>query len=125
MRTDRSATSITLITVFIFTVGFIGFASAEGLKDRFLARSPVIGDLMDRRIVGENKSGFLEFVGGKKENQAVVDAENLDRQKLYSAIAKKRGLTPEAVGAQRALQIAKTAKPGVMLQDANGKWYKK
>ena len=52
-------------------------------------------------------------------------AENSDRLKLYTAIAKKRGTTPENVGAQRAIQIANTAKSGVMLQDANGKWYKK
>ena len=125
MKTNMVSTLVTMIMAALFTVGFAEFADAGNLKERFLERSPAIRDLMEKSIVGENNKGFLEFIGGKQINQAVVNAENSDRLKLYTAIAQKRGTRPEEVGAQRAIQIANRAKSGVMLQDAGGKWYKK
>ncbi len=125
MRTSAVTAMVTIILAAIFTTGIAEFAGAADLKARFKARLPAILDMKAKRIVGENKMGFLEFVGGKKVNQAVVAEENSDRLKVYAAIAKKQGTTPDAVGVRRALQIASKAKPGEMIQDANGKWYKK
>jgi len=125
MRKSVVTALVTMILVALFTTGVAEFAGAGDLKAKFKARLPAILDLKAKKVVGENKEGFLEFVGGQKVNPAVVDAENSDRLKVYTAIAKKQGATPEAVGARRALQIAKRAKPGEMIQDANGKWYKK
>jgi len=122
--------SVFSIPVIFLLVGLLtspvsAFAGAEQLKARFKARLPVIAGLKAKSIVGENSKGYLEFVGGKKERQDVVSAENADRRTVYTAIAKKQGTTTEVVGTRRALQIAQKAKPGEMLKNAAGEWYKK
>jgi uncharacterized protein YdbL (DUF1318 family) len=90
-----------------------------------IERLPIIKDLKARGIVGENNLGFLEFIGDQREKAGVVKAENRDRKSVYDAIAKKQGTTADVVGKHRAVQIAAKARAGQMLQDANGKWYKK
>jgi uncharacterized protein len=75
--------------------------------------------------VGENNQGYLSVLKEPADKQATITAENQDRRKIYAAIAKKQGTTPELVGQRRALQIAKKADPGTMVQDAGGKWRKK
>lgn len=100
-------------------------AFAQDIKARMRARLPVIVKLKAQGIVGENNKGFLTVLknaGGKK---GVVDAENKDRRIIYAAIAKKQKTTPALVGQRRALQIAKKADPGTMIQNAAGKWQKK
>ena len=115
-----------VLSIFLLTVFAAGaFSSAEEIRARMLARLPEIIALKDKGLVGENSKGFLEFVGQQKEAQAVVTAENQDREMVYKAIAKQQGTTVELVGKHRAIQIANKARPGEWLQDANGKWYKK
>jgi hypothetical protein len=116
------------ITISIIIVSFL-FSSAsafgESVKARMKARLPIIVELKDKGVVGENKKGYLQFVGQKKEKEEVIAAENTDRKKVYTHIAKKQGTTLQLVGERRALQIAKKAKPGTWLQDQSGKWYQK
>jgi uncharacterized protein YdbL (DUF1318 family) len=97
---------------------------AQGIKDRFKERLPVIVELKTAGIVGENNLGYLEFRGAVKKNEDVVNAENEDRKKIYEAIAKKENTTAELVGKLRAKKIAEKAEPGDWLQDEKGKWYK-
>lgn len=99
-------------------------ATAQGLKERMAARLPVIDDLKARGIVGENNQGYLEFVGSP-EKAEVVAAENTDRREAYAAIARQTGASTEAVGRQRAAQIAQKSMPGVHLQKPDGAWYTK
>jgi uncharacterized protein YdbL (DUF1318 family) len=116
------------ITISLVIVSFLFSTAAafgESIKARMKARLPVIRELLKAGVVGENKSGFLEFVGQKKQKEDVVAAENADRKKVYKHIAKKQGTTVQLVGERRALQIAKKAKPGTWLQDQSGKWYQK
>ena len=101
------------------------YASAADIKQRMIARLPVIKSLKDQGLVGENNMGYLEFIGKKKEKADVVQAENKDRRQVYEAIAKQQSTTAELVGKHRAVQIAEKAMPGEWLQDANGKWYQK
>ena len=116
----------TVLSIFLLTVFAAGaFPSAEEIRARMLARLPEIIALKDKGLIGENSKGFLEFVGQQKEAQAVVTAENHDRETVYKAIAKQQGTTVELVGKHRAIQIANKARPGEWLQDANGKWYQK
>ena len=119
----------TFLTILIFVlIGFIGVgvsASADDIKARMKKRLPVIKELKDKGIVGEDNQGYLQFVGGKKEKADVIAAENNDRKTVYEAIAKKQGTTAELVGKRRALQIAKKANPGEWIQDASGKWLQK
>jgi uncharacterized protein YdbL (DUF1318 family) len=101
------------------------YASAADIKQRMIARLPIIKSLKDQGLVGENNMGYLEFIGKKKEKADVVEAENKDRRQVYEAIAKQQSTTIELVGKHRAVQIAEKAMPGEWLQDANGKWYQK
>jgi len=101
------------------------YSASDSIKQRMISRLPVIKALKDQGIVGENNTGFLEFVGNRKEKADVVAAENKDRKLVYEAIAKQQGTTAEVVGKHRAIQIAGKAQTSEWLQDANGKWYQK
>lgn len=107
--------------VFLFSTA----ALCGGIKERMKARLPAIVQLKTAGVIGETNTGLLAFVGSNKQEQALVDAENKDRQLVYGAIAKQQGTTAAVVGQRRALQIAEKAKPGEWLQDAGGKWYQK
>jgi uncharacterized protein YdbL (DUF1318 family) len=121
---QRTLTKIFIFWVIgFFTVGVMAFA--DDIKARMKNRLPVIKELKAQGIVGEDSKGYLQFVGGKKENADVVAAENKDRQTVYEAIAKQQGTTAELVGKRRALQIAKKAAPGEWVQDADGNWIQK
>jgi uncharacterized protein len=101
------------------------YSASDNIKQRMIKRLPTIKSLKEQGIIGENRLGFLGFVGSRKEKTDVVGAENKDRKLVYEAIAKKQGTTTEVVGKHRAAQIAGKAQTGEWLQDANGKWYKK
>ena len=100
-------------------------SGAENLKTRMAERLPVVIELKVKGIIGENNKGYLEFVGGKHEREDVVNAENDDRNKVYTAISQRHGVSVEQVAQRRALQIAAEAKKGEWLQNPDGKWYKK
>ena len=121
----KSKKFIALASLFILGILISNAYSADSIKQRMIDRLPVINKLKDQGIVGENNSGFLEFIGNRKESADVVEAENADRKTVYEAIAKKQGTTPEVVGKHRAVQIADKAGAGEWLQDDNGKWYQK
>jgi uncharacterized protein YdbL (DUF1318 family) len=112
----------------VFVLGILitnAYPASKEIKQRMIARLPVIKALKGKGIVGENNKGYLEFVGQKKEKAEVIKAENKDRKLVYGAIAKQQGTTVEVVGQHRVVQIANKAQPGEWLQDANGKWYQK
>jgi uncharacterized protein YdbL (DUF1318 family) len=104
---------------------FAASAFSGGIKERMRDRLPRIIELKAAGVIGENNQGFLSFVGDRKPEQALVDAENEDRKQVYGAIAKQQGTTAAVVGQRRAMQIAEKAKPGEWLQDAGGKWIRK
>jgi hypothetical protein len=114
-----------LVLIFTLVLGLAASTALAGpLKDRFIARKPVVAALLADGTVGENNQGYLEFRGAKKQAD-VVAAENKDRATVYKAIAKKAGTTPELVGQRRAAKVAERAKPGIWLQNPDGSWYKK
>jgi hypothetical protein len=118
---QRTITKIfTFLVIGFFVLGVTAFA--DDIKARMKNRLPVIKQLKAKGIVGEDHTGYLQFVGGKKAKADVVAAENKDRQTVYTAIAKQQGTTAELVGKRRALQIAKKANPGEWVQDAAGNW---
>ena len=122
----KPKTIIVLLPVFILGILLTNaYASSQAIKKRMIERLPTIQALKEKGLIGENNKGYLEFVGSKKEKADVIEAENTDRKKVYDAIAKQQGTTVELVGKHRAIQLAKKAKPGELLQDANGKWYQK
>ena len=123
MKNKIFTTTITLIIISFFFINASAFA--ESIKARMKARLPAILELKEKGVVGEDKNGFLQFVGDKKEQEDLIAVENADRKKVYAHIAKQQGTTVQLVGERRALQIAKKAKPGTWLQDQSGKWYQK
>jgi uncharacterized protein YdbL (DUF1318 family) len=104
---------------------YSGSVLAQGIKERMKERLPVIVELKNNGIIGENSEGYLEFIGSKKENENIIDAENNDRKLIYEAIAERENTTAEKVGKRRAQQIAEKADPGEWLKNEKGKWYKK
>ncbi len=100
-------------------------AVGASVKDRMKARIPAINKLKDGGAIGENNQGFLQYRGKQQPEKRTVDAENGDRKKVYSAIAKKQGVKVKLVGQRRAKQIAKITKPGHSYQTSDGKWHTK
>ncbi|MGA6927445.1 MAG: YdbL family protein [Desulfosarcina sp.] len=107
--------------VFLFSAS----ASCADIKARMKDRLPKIIQLKAAGIIGETREGLLAFVGADRREQALVEAENQDRKRVYQAIASQQGTTAAMVAQRRALQIAENAKPGEWLQDAGGRWVQK
>lgn len=118
----RTHSILVVIISLLFTCSTLYAAS---VKDRMAARIPAITSLKDSGLVGENNKGYLEFRTGKQADRATVSAENVDREKVYGAIAKKEGASPALVGQRRAKMIASKGKKGHWFQGADGKWYQK
>lgn len=97
-------------------------AWAQDIKARMRARLPELVALKADGIIGENNHGYLTILKAPSDKEALVTAENNDRRKIYAAIAKKQKTTPALVGQRRALQIAKKAVPGTMIQGRDGQW---
>src|SRR5574340_12380 len=75
----------------------------DTLRAQMEKRLPVIMELKSKGIIGEDNRGYLQFIGGNREGEDVVQAENQDRNKVYTAIAQKEGASIEQVGQRRAL----------------------
>jgi uncharacterized protein YdbL (DUF1318 family) len=116
---------IPLALLLTLLAGVAAAQSLSDIKERMKDRLPEISDLKARGIVGENNTGFLEFVGDKKEKEGVVEGENADRAAVYQHIAQQQGASAALVGKRRAAQIRQTAPSGVWLQDENGEWFQK
>jgi uncharacterized protein YdbL (DUF1318 family) len=114
------------ITLILLTIGFLfaclSTAWAQDIKARMRARLPELVTLKAQGVVGENNKGYLTILKSPTDKEALVKAENDDRHKIYTAIAKQQGTTAALVGKRRALQIAEKADPGTMIQAADGKW---
>lgn len=98
-------------------------ALAGGIKDRMIQRKPAVDALLAQGAAGENNIGLLEARTGQGAD--VINAENADRSKVYSAIGQKTGASPTVVGQRRATKIAQQAPAGTWLQNPNGQWYQK
>jgi uncharacterized protein YdbL (DUF1318 family) len=118
-----------IISIAIFFLLFCSLnaqaESGKAIMARMKARLPEINKLKTSGIIGENSEGFLAFVGKSQNGGELLKAENTDRKKVYTAIARQQGTEIKLVGQRRAMQIAKKAKPGTWLQDSKGKWHQK
>ena len=126
MKRKLKTTAALLAGLFLLAVS-VQAESAE-LKGKFLQRKPLLEQLKNQELIGENNLGFLEFRsadGQSKENTQIIQAENEDRKTVYAEIAVKVNTSAEDVGKRRAVQIAALAAVGQWLQDAEGNWYQK
>ena len=124
--------SVTLFRVlFLFATLALGTVVVRAqdlgaIKARMEQRLGSVNEMKDRGVAGENNRGFLEARGNASGgDQQVISDENSDRRAVYAALAQQTGATPDAVGRQRAQQIAGIAKSGHGLQDQNGSWRQK
>lgn len=113
------------LLIFSFVLSCSTSAWAEDIKSRMRTRLPELVAMKAQGVIGENNQGYLTLLKPSTDKKAVMAAENEDRRKIYTAIAKKQKTTAELVGQRRALQIAKKADPGTMIQSSGGEWRKK
>jgi uncharacterized protein YdbL (DUF1318 family) len=107
----------------------------RSLKDSIRRRSESLKPHMDRGNVGITREGLLAVrsteglsLKDRAEVQQLVDAENRDREALYIEIAKANNIAREAVPKIKAIfakSWAEQARPGWLIQDAQGNWRKK
>jgi uncharacterized protein len=96
------------------------------VKARIAQRVDALNTLKDRGVAGENNRGFLEVRGNASgQDQQVISAENADRRTVYAALGAQTGAGADAVGRQRAQQIASIARRGHWIQESNGEWRQK
>ena len=99
---------------------------AGAVKARMEQRLGALNGIKDRGAAGENNQGVLEARGNAAPaDHGVISAENADRRTVYAAIAAQTGASPDAVGRQRAQQLAGLARRGHWIQDAGGAWKQK
>lgn len=107
----------------------------RALKESIKNRSDSIKPFMDRGHVGISRDGLLTIRGSeglnlrqRAEIQQLVEAENRDREALYSEIATANNIPRESVPKIKRI-FAKSwidqARSGWWVQDAQGNWSKK
>lgn len=109
-------------------VGATGMSAQNlsAVRARMEKRLPAVNDLKNRQSVGEDNRGFLEARAALSgPDEKLVSDENADRREVYAALAAQTGSTADAVGRQRAAQLASLARRGHWIQDAGGTWRQK
>jgi len=98
----------------------------DDLKQRFKERAGELLTLKNAGKIGETYLGYVEAVKGglSAAEQKIVDAENADRKKLYTIIAKQQGTTPQRVAERNALRNFSNADKGHWLKSKDG-WMQK
>ena len=109
---------LTIAAVLAFAIS----VPAQGIKERMKERLPVIAELKQQGIVGEDNRGYLAFVGGVKSHETLIDQENKDRKAIYAQIAAQQNTSISVVEKNRALQLAERAAPGTYVQKPDGTW---
>jgi uncharacterized protein YdbL (DUF1318 family) len=76
-------------------------------------------------VVGENKVGYVEKLGGGADVAAMVADVNAKRLAEYKRISAENGQSVDVVAKLAANQIVGGLPSGAKYQDANGNWQKK
>lgn len=103
-------------------------ASVEAALEARRARFSQLEELKNQGIVGESRDGLVENLTGSSEADPVVNAENRDRNAVYSAIVQQNNLpetelfTVKRVFAETQRSKAKSGQP---IQLEGGQWTKK
>ncbi len=82
----------------------------------------------DLGIIGENNRGYVELLKDNKEAKALAEAENKDRQLIYSSIVEQNQLPQESLATIEKVfaQVQREkANKGDQVQDENGQWVSK
>lgn len=93
-------------------------------RDRFSQ----IKSYKSQGLIGEDNQGHVVVLGGGSEVPALVDAENKDRETIYTAQVAQKGLPAGAIGTIRAAfaeEQRNRAEPGEKIQTPSGEWANK
>lgn len=96
----------------------------ESRKERY----PKIKSYKGQGLIGEDNQGHAVALGGGPEVEDLVSGENRDRETIYAAQAKQKGLPPDAIGTIRAAfaeEQRDRADPGEKVQLPSGEWVTK
>lgn len=96
----------------------------EALKS-MMNRQAEIDNLMLKGLVGEQFNGFLGIPPGTAlapEQEALLQEENAERNKVYAAMAELMGGKPAEAASQRAKRYLARYRKGIMRQAADGSW---
>jgi uncharacterized protein len=107
----------------------------RGLRDSIKRRSEAIKPYMDKGNAGINQDGLLVVRSSERlslkeraEAQQLIEAENRDREALYSEIAKANNIPANAVPKIKGI-FARSwidqAQSGWWIQDSQGNWKRK
>ncbi|MCL4176394.1 MAG: DUF1318 domain-containing protein [Verrucomicrobia bacterium] len=100
--------------------------SPEAIRKRMEANLPRIDALKKAGKVGETNRAYLEARAPlEAADKELVKIENADRKAVYESLAQRAQASLEQIERTRAEQIRRRSTPGVWLQDAKGKWYRK
>lgn len=108
------------------------FAQEGGLSPEVLAaiesRKARFGQLKTYKgqgLIGEDSQGHVAALGGGPQVQSLTAEENRDRETIYQAQLKQKGLPQDAIGAIRAAfaeEQRERAEPGEKIQLPSGEW---
>ncbi len=100
--------------------------SEEGLKQAMAGRNKAVRALLDTKLAGEAHTGLLAARGTlSPAQQKLLSDENADRSALYTAEAKRKGVTEAEVSVAYYLARLGHAEPGdwyEKLNKASGQW---
>ena len=95
------------------------------------SRRDRLGQLKDYKaqgLIGEDNQGHVAALGGGSEVQEMVEQENRDRETIYQAQVKEKGLSADALATIRtafAEEQRNRAEPGEKIQTPSGEWQTK
>ena len=91
------------------------------------ARFDNLADLKAKGMVGEDDRGYVKALVSDPEVEAVVDAENNDRELVYTTIAQQNNLAAEMAAIEKVFAEVQRdkAKPGEKIQADSGQWVTK
>lgn len=78
-------------------------------------------------LIGEKVDGYIAAVtsNASPELQALIESTNTGRRQVYIDLAKRNGITVEAVGVVSAEKLREKAAKGDYVQNTSGRWERK
>ena len=112
--------------------GALAWAEEGGLSSEVMAavssrraRYDQLKSCKGQGLIGEDNEGHVIPFGGNAEAQKLAQEENQDREVIYRAQVKEKGLPPDAIGTVRAAfaqEQRERAEPGEKIQQPSGEW---
>ena len=107
--------------------------SLPELRERFAERYPQIRARKQRGTLGETWEGYVAAVkragrgadGADAALRTLIEAENLDRTRLYRIMAEQEETEPAHVARRNAIRNFRRAEPGWYLRGRDGDWFRK